>query len=266
MLRRTLQFTLLCASIAASHQAAAGLLFDFDALPSYGNNVQNYVNSVAGAGNVTVYGAHADKEYVGDKFVTKSGAVTNPGYLQYLTLGTSDGAKSPTDFAAKSTRQNDWFITNAGVDTNLNTAWGKNGNDKIVFVFKYPIFNLSFDWEVFPNWTCKDLEKCVPGSDNYPDFKLWAGTDKGSKLYDFGASYFPVSSPTVGGKTFLPQGLGHFSAAFASGVTRVEFVDWPVLIGIDNLDPRRVPEPGTLALLGLAAAAVAVARRGGASA
>jgi hypothetical protein len=38
-----------------------------------------------------------------------------------------------------------------------------------------------------------------------------------------------------------------------------------VLIGIDNLDPRRVPEPGTLALLGLAAA-VAVARRGGASA
>jgi hypothetical protein len=66
----------------------------------------------------------------------------------------------------------------------------------------------------------------------------------------------------VGSATFLPRGLGHFSTTFATGVTRVEFVDWPVKIGIDNLDPSRVPEPGTLALLGLPIAAVASTRRG----
>jgi hypothetical protein len=262
MLRRTLQVTLLCASIAASHQAAAGLLFDFDGLPSYGNNVQNYVNSVAGAGNVTVYGAYAHRTYTGDNYVTKSGQATNPSYLQYLTLGTSDGAKSPTEFAAKSSRQNDWFITNSfNGPQSGNTPYGQEGGDKIVFLFKDPILNISFDWEVFPNAKCGT---CTGGS-NFPDFKLWAG-DANTRFYDYhtgdALGSFPVFKPS--GSNYA-QGLGHFSVDFARPVTRVEFVDWPVLIGIDNLDPRRVPEPGTLALLGLAAA-VAVARRGGASA
>jgi hypothetical protein len=261
MIRRTLQVTLVCASIAASHHATAGLLFDFDALGatsgSGNTKVQNYINSVAGVGNVTVYGAVAEKDYTGDTYVAKNASG------QYLTLGTSDGATSSTDFGKLSSRSNDWFITNAGASTNANSAWGTTGNDKIVFVFKNPIFNLSFDWEVFPNATCNP---CSPGSGNYPDFKLRAGVDgAASAAYTFGPSSFPVSSPTVGSKTFLPQGLGHFSTTFASGVTRVEFVDWPVKIGIDNLDPNRVPEPGTLALLGLAAV-VAVARRGGARA
>jgi hypothetical protein len=128
-----------------------------------------------------------------------------------------------------------------------------------VFVFKNPIFNLSFDWEVFPNATCNP---CSQGSAAYPDFKLWAGLNNGAKLHDFPAPLFPVSSPKVDSATFLPQGLGHFSTTFATGVTRVEFVDWPVKIGIDNLDPSRVPEPGTLALLGLPMAAVASTWRG----
>lgn len=263
MLRRTLQLTLLCASIAASHQASAGLLLDFGGLATtsgYGNTrVQNYLNSVAGAGNVMVYGAVAERMYTGDGYVAKN------ANNSFLTLGTSDGARSPTDFGKLHGRANDWFITNAGVSNNTNTAWGTNGNDKIVFVFKQPIFNISFDWEVFPNATCSNQRTCTQGSANYPDFKLWAGTNGGAKLFDIGPASFPVTSPTVGTKTFLPQGLGHFAATFAQGVTRLEFVDWPVKIGIDNLDPNSVPEPGTLALLGLAAA-VAAARRGGAKA
>lgn len=257
MLRRALHVSLFCASLVASQQAAAGLLFDFDGLATTsgtGNaRVQNYVNAIAGAGNVTVYGAVAERTYTGDGYVAK-----NTGG-QFLTLGTSDGATSPTDFGKLSSRTNDWFITNAGASTNSNAPWGTAGVDKIVFVFKNPIFNLSFDWEVFPNATCNP---CSPTSGNYPDFKLWAGVDgAASAAYAFGPASFPVSRPTVGSTTFLPQGLGHFSTTFATGVTRVEFVDWPVKIGIDNLDPNRVPEPGTLALLGLGVAAFEATRR-----
>jgi hypothetical protein len=259
MLRRALHVSLFCASLVAGHPAAAGLLFDFDGLATTagtGNaRVQAYVDGIAGTGNVTVYGAVAERTYTGDGYVAKNASG------QFLTLGTSDGATSSTDFAKLSSRNNDWFITNAGASNNTNSAWGTNGVDKIVFVFKSPIFNLSFDWQVFPNATCS-TQACTPGSGSYPDFKLWAGVNNGAKLYDFPASLFPVSSPQVGSTRFLPQGLGHFSTTFASGVTRVEFVDWPVKIGIDNLDPNRVPEPGTLALLGLAMAAVAGTRRG----
>ena len=36
---------------------------------------------------------------------------------------------------------------------------------------------------------------------------------------------------------------------FANGITKLEFVDWPRMIGIDNLALTTVPEPGTVALL-----------------
>jgi len=57
------------------------------------------------------------------------------------------------------------------------------------------------------------------------------------------------------------QGIGTFSTTFASGVTRLEFVDWPQRIGIDRLDPTRVPEPGAISLLGLALITLVFARR-----
>jgi hypothetical protein len=260
MIRKAFTITMALMACGAAGSASAvpnPLFFDFDTINNYAS-VQAYVDAIAGAGNVTVQGAFAQRTYTGDNYVTKSGAATNPAYLQYLTLGTSDGATSPTDFAAKSARQNDWFISNNpnGPQT-TNTAYGTAGGDKIVFIFKEAIANISFDWEVFPNAKCGS---CTSGA-NFPDFKLWAG-DATTRLYQFYtgdlAGDFPVGKPA--GNNYA-QGLGHFSMSFATPVTRVEFVDWPVLIGIDNLDPRKVPEPGSVALLGIGLAAVALRRR-----
>src|SRR5690348_10926731 len=50
------------------------------------------------------------------------------------------------------------------------------------------------------------------------------------------------------GTEAAPQLLGTFSMSL-SGVTTIQFVDWPQRIGIDNLVLRTVPEPGSLALL-----------------
>jgi MYXO-CTERM domain-containing protein len=81
-----------------------------------------------------------------------------------------------------------------------------------------------------------------------------------SPLYTFGpgAPNFPVTTVPNG----FAQGIGHFSATFAQGVTRIEFVDWPQRIAIDRFDPilALVPEPETRSLVGLALVALVFAR------
>jgi hypothetical protein len=52
-----------------------------------------------------------------------------------------------------------------------------------------------------------------------------------------------------------PQFLGQAAFVFRGGVTTLEFVDWPVKVGIDNLrvsftPVAHAPEPSPLALLG----------------
>ncbi len=236
-------------AIAAATPAAALPTFDFDGVQlngGTGNNaaVQTYLNNTVGIGVVTVYGAVAQQTYNGD------GHANTDNHNRSVTLGTTNGATSATDYARFHTGY-DTFITNVGGD-NPNSTYGQTGNEKIVFVFSSPIYSVSFDWEIFPDGACN---RCSPSSSSYPDFELWAGRGT-TELYDFNASYFPVSAPNG-----YPQGLGHFSMSLPQGVTRLEFVDWPQMIGIDKLDPTTVPEAESLSLVGVALAALGFTRR-----
>jgi PEP-CTERM motif len=61
-------------------------------------------------------------------------------------------------------------------------------------------------------------------------------------------------SPASGsGSELAPQLIGTWSGQL-SGVTRLDFIDWPATIGIDNLVVDPVPEPSTLLLTGSALA------------
>jgi hypothetical protein len=248
----------------AAAAPAAAVVVDFEGVTltnGTGNNaaVQSYLNGLLGPGFVTVYGAVADRAYDGDGHVNRN---PNAGanFNRPVTLGTTNGATSPTDYTHFHPGL-DTFIRNVGTDGGSNTAWGINpsgsvGRDKFVFVFSSPIHSVSFDWEVFPDGTCGS---CT-GGPNFPDFELWAGVNgAASPLFTFGpgAPNFPVTVPNG-----FAQGIGHFSASFAQGVTRLEFVDWPQRIGIDNFDSTtQVPEPATLALLAFALATLTFAQR-----
>lgn len=239
------------------------LMLDFNSIGA-GNNgkVQTYLNNTAGVGSITVQGAVANKTYNGDGYVFKD------AYGIRETLGTSEyvnGVLVPNSIDRRNLIY-DTYLYNVGGEGMTHTAYGTAGDDKIVFDFETAIYAISFDWEIFPNSACQhpgEWNGCGPRrtDSNMPDFQLWAGTAS-QKSYDRHTGDVYGSFPIVtNANNDYPQGMGHFSTTFASGVTHVEFVDWPVRIGIDNLQVRRLPEPATLALLGLQLLALGVTRR-----
>lgn len=199
------------ATIASVATASAGpITFDFDALGTNSRNsdVQTYMNRLlTGVGTVTVSNALPMSGYTGDGYVV--GPVDTNGNITPITLGGTD--KPGT------------YLVNDG---------SSNGGDRITMVFSFPISGVSFDFEIFPSagWQA-----------NTPDFSLWADGKRvfqqlGVSPNDPGALYphSVVSGPNR--NEVVPQFIGSYSTSFdGAGVRRLEFVDWPRRIGVDNL-------------------------------
>jgi hypothetical protein len=236
-------------------------------------------------GGVTVTGARAERDYMGDNYVVGPTITTPTGAQKVtpMTLGTSDNNVATTGvYNLKGKLQSnklDSYLVNA------------SGFDRIVLGFSFPVYAVSFDFEIFPDGTCPNTTSSCndPTDANWPDFKFWAdGLEvflvdaivPGGTVPDLPGDITPMSNPTIAHSTGsgpmgivkAPQFLGVSGTwLFAQGVTRLEFVDWPRMIGIDNLmiDPERpvppanfnVPEPAILALFGLGLAGIGAMRR-----
>jgi hypothetical protein len=212
-------------------------------------------------------------------------------YVTPLTLGTSDGASmggtprpfDPVAFNALNSSQKadfkktffDTFLTHDG-------SYKKDGKQAIKFKFvnlPFLLTQVEFDFQIFPSNACTKLN---PSScSNKPDFTFYVDGIKAhyqlaitppadnneSRCTDkntYNSPFDPGASGCFQNNTqqyeTVPQWIGTVSIDLTSlpGFNlnsfnhTFEFVDWPEMIGIDNFNmPRRVPEPGTLLLLGM---------------
>ena len=266
MIRKSVLMGALAIAGTISSASAFAVVLDFNSLAEGASNaaVQSYLNAQLGTGAITVTGATAGKAYTGDNFVNRDLIPNDPNYGRYLTLGTSDGATTPSDFSAFHSGLDTFIYNNTpGMSPSTPSAFGTPGGDKITMTFRIPIHSISFDWEVFPNGDCGT---CTSTSGRYPDFELLAGMVGATSPTDtFAASggYFPVIKPA--GNNYA-QGLGHVELTFSQPMNYVEFVDWPDRIAIDRLDPtNNVPEPGSLLLVGVGLAGLGLRRKRGAA-
>ncbi len=249
--------------LAAAPASATLITFDFNALGDSNNNtkVQKYMNDVLAlshpGGTVTVTGSQAEKNYNAEDRVT--GPVSG-NKVNSETLGSSD-------LGVHHTGNLDAFLVNI------------ESSDRIVLNFSFPVYSAMFDLEIFPDGTCSRVNaNCLPTMANWPDFTFKADgvTQFRTLAIEPGQSgtyaHAPESGPNLNEPS--PQYLGVSGLwTFPAGVTKLEFVDWPRMIGIDNLvlndgppqdpptNPPVVPEPGSLVLLGGGIAAAGLRRR-----
>lgn len=254
---------------------AVEIKFDFNSLADGASNssVQTYLQTMVDRlGSVAVTGAKAEKDYTGDGYVvgptitytTSTGSTRTK--VTPETLGTSDG----------NTRNAGVYDTRGRlVSANADTFLVNSGSDRITITFSFPIYAASFDYEIFPDGTCPyaGSSNCQNNqSSNWPDFTFKADNNLIFRTLSTVPSGAVTHSPHSGPSSneTAPQYLGVSGLnTFNNGVTKLEFIDWPRMIGIDNLviqterpiPPTGIPEPATVLLTGIGLVGLGLARR-----
>jgi hypothetical protein len=220
--------------------------FTFNSLANNATDaqVQTYMNGQLGVGkSVMVTGAAATNSYNGEGHVTGPCTPT----CTSVTLASNGGGT---------------FIAN---NNGVSFPNGDPQSNDIFMKFSgLTISSVSFNLEIFPDGTCPSLGNCGgTGNPNMPDFEFYAGngTQGNNSLQHSWSAVAPSGmnchSPSSGSVNceLAPQLLLAGTANlqtfnFASGVTSLDFVDWPSTIGVDNITITTVPEPGSCLLFG----------------
>lgn len=267
---------LLLIALAFNVSPAYALIIDFNfnnppsSLMDWSGNgaVQSYMQGLLPLGKtVTVTGSEADNNYTGDNHVVGP-LVGTPGTVKPITLGTTDGALG-----------NNTDTPNLVSDIFIMTS----GSDRITMTFNFAIDWVQFDWQIFPNGSCPNggSNGCPNTSDSdWPDFKFevndveilhYYGIDPNPTVAPFipyntnTANPLDVTytrSPLLNPET-APQAIGTtgiIDLNVIGNTTKLEFIDWPVAIGIDNLSIAIVPGPPTMLLVGAGLGLLALAR------
>lgn len=198
--------------------------------------IQAYMNTVLGlAGEGTVQ--------------VSAGAVAQNGPHAYAGEGYVVGKNSATTVAyTLATNGDGGFLMNN--DLNINGAGTFHEFD---LTFSQAITSVSFDYEIFPDNTGTSL--------NPPDMEFLAGGNSFAPFPAVGTVPFGLHSVNSGlgsSETHLqlaPTSSGTILLNIAGG-TELQFIDWPPEVGVANLTvnfqppPSRVPEPGSMVMLG----------------
>jgi hypothetical protein len=246
---------------------ATPLTFNFNSLADNATNaqVQSYMQSLLPTGwTITVTGAFGEKDYTGEDHVV-GGTFNGSNHQNFNgnntkvwsnTLGTSDLGGAQRD-PGQSGYLDTFLINNTSINAGTDI-------DRITMVITAPtesgIDSLSFDYEIFPNGDCPGNS----GNGNCsttPDFTLKAD---GVQNLHYNASKpslandSPLSTSETAWQYLGVSGLINISDS--NNQTTLEFIDWPAMIGIDNLvinyhtpppvGPQSVPEPSSILLVG----------------
>lgn len=154
------------------------------------------------------------------------------------------------------------LTTYNGKDFIINKQFGPDRSDRITMELSFPISNISFDYEIFPNGNVPNGTGLDPArTRNWPDFTFKAD---GNLIFRTLALMPPPNSPSWNNAAEKsPQFIGSSGLiTFDSPVTKLEFIDWPPTIGVNNIQfnfptiqETPVPEPASLAAFSLVLAA-----------